>query len=121
MIPRKRAVDVSRQQICAEHDPGMLDRPVLIQQPRADDGCLLVGVGIGDQRVEPTVLAGRVVVQEDDVLARPGAGSVVARRGKACAFGMSDDPYVRWLEELGLSRRSIRRRRRSARRPSRPP
>ncbi len=78
MVTRESSVEVPRIPIEAYDDTGVLDRVVRIEHPRTDHGGVRMAVRISDERIEPTRLRDRVVVQEDQVLTGCGGGPSVA-------------------------------------------
>ena len=92
MVAGEADVDVSRLAVLVDRDPGVLDRPVRIEQLAADDPDLLGPRGIPREGVEPAVERDRVVVEEDQMLARRHGRPVIAGSRIAQVLGVGHNP-----------------------------
>ena len=116
MVGREARVDVPRAAVLADRDAGVLHGAVGEQQLRPDRGRLRVGVGMVDQRIQPSGVRLGVVVQEDEQLAarRGRARRYRRRRIRRSAPSSGSAPGPGWRGEQ--RRRLVGRRRRPRRR-----
>ena len=78
VVGREAGVDVPRIAIFGDRHSSVLHGVVWEQQLAPDDSCPRLSIRIAHESVEPTFKGQRVVVQEDQVVAGRGRGSVIA-------------------------------------------
>jgi hypothetical protein len=91
MTGRKARVDVARIAVLANHDAGVLNRVVWVNQFGADYRCLRVSIGVAHEGLEPAGLGDSVVVEKNKVIALSYGRSIVTALGKATVAVMRDD------------------------------
>jgi hypothetical protein len=103
VVCREPCVDVPRDAFLRDDDSCVLNRVVGIEQFAPDDRYMGCFVSVGDERVEPTGLGLRVVVQEDEVLAASDLRSRVAglRKPRGGFVGDDANQVVARREDIG--------------------
>src|SRR5579884_2274291 len=101
---------MARPEILANGHSGMLDRPVGVNQFASHHSNLGTSLDVLNHCVEPARERDRVVVEEDEVLAPSGGGSVIAGGRKPLVAGMRHNtdliPITR-QQGLGAVPRSV--------------
>src|SRR5205085_387346 len=92
VILRKALIDVTRPSVLTDDDPRVLNGAVGEEELAAHEPGQWMGSCVRNQRVEPTGLRQRIVVQKDKKRSLGPAGTMVARRRIALIGLVADDP-----------------------------